>query len=405
MTAQRSWDGGWRGYPDVDEAPPAPSGPGRGAVSDFVLFALLPMAELRAGSLPANELAMGVAVALATLRPVRQRPVPAWLMVMLPAMLGLMGLSAYLNDLTPIRRMLHLTLYVVLAVYCAQGRFHVRSMARGLAAGLLISAGAYFAGFGTSYSGRLAGLMSDPNAAGYLLTTLGCLALAGMRPGRVRLATGLLIATAVVLTFSRTSLLAMLLVLVWVGIGRRFAAGLGSMILFAMIYVVTNVPISLQTFGPFADRSGSDALRGRIVAQEKLDIASAPWYGHGPGTSRVEVLGTLFYYHSSYLAVLNEGGRIAQLLLVGAGAFGLIGLLRQRVDLRNPWYESAVIAVAVCAVNLGEVLLELPAALALGMAAYHVLASRSAAAATGPPDDPLSRSRQSGSPGALGLRL
>ena len=39
--------------------------------------------------------------------------------------------------------------------------------------------------------------------------------------------------------------------------------------------------------------------------------------------------------------------------------------------LRNHWYEAALIAAAVCAINLGEVLLELPTALALGMAAFH----------------------------------
>ena len=103
-------------------------------------------------------------------------------MVPLLALLGLMLMSAQLNPLIdPGRRLLHLGLYVGLALAAAQGRFHTRSMAKGLGVGLLVSAAAYYAGYGTGYPGRLAGLMADPNAAGYILTTLGCLALAGLR--------------------------------------------------------------------------------------------------------------------------------------------------------------------------------------------------------------------------------
>ena len=78
----------------------------------------------------------------------------------------------------------------------SQGRFHVGGMARGLAAGLLVSAGAYFLGFGAVYEGRLTGLLGDPNAAGYLLTTLGCLALAGLSTSRLRWPVGLLVLLA-----------------------------------------------------------------------------------------------------------------------------------------------------------------------------------------------------------------
>ena len=103
-------------------------------------------------------------------------------------------------------------------------------------------------------------------------------------------------------------------------------------------------------------------------------IAQAPWYGNGPGTSKVEVQGETFFFHNSYLALQNEGGRLAVALLVGAGIVALVGLMRLPAGSRNFWYEGALIALAVCAVNLGEVLLELPPALALGMAASTTLA-------------------------------
>ena len=376
----RGRSGTWDTFPTLEDAS-VRRDRNDGRIIDFFLFATLPMAQFQARGLPAAELAVGLAVCLALLRRPRVRSTP-WLTCTLLALLGLMFLSAQLNEgIDAGRRLLHLGLYVALALTAAQGRFHTRSMAKGFAAGLLVSAAAYFVGYGDTYEGRLAGLMADPNAAGYMLTTLGCLALAGLPGSRFRVPLGLLLLVAVVLTFSRTSLLAVALIVVWVIIGRLLAVSLGALLLTAMIWAVTNIPVSLQTLGPFSDRTGSDALRRRIVRLEELQISEAPWYGHGPGTSWVDVQGDLFFFHNSYLAILNEGGRLAQVLIVLAGALALVSLLRLRPELRNPWYEAALIAVAVCAANLGEVFLELPAALALGMAAYYARSIREA-----PPD-------------------
>jgi O-antigen ligase len=373
MTTSTGWSrsGSWEAYPD-DRRGAAQVRDNQGKYVDFLLFALLPMAQFQAGGLPVSELAMGLAVAATSLRPARVRAAP-WLMVPLVALLGMMALSGQLNEgIDTGRRLMHLVLFTVLAFAAAQGRFHTRSMAKGLAVGLLISAGAYYAGYGTDYEGRLAGLMADPNAAGFLLTTLGCIALAGLSGNRARALLGMVLVVLVVLTFSRTAFLAVGLIVLWVIIGRLLASTFATILLAAMIWLVTNVPVSLQTIGPFSDRSGSDALRRRIDLLERIQISEAPWYGHGPGTSKVDVSGELFFFHNSYLAVLNEGGRIAQVLIVLAGALTLIALLRLRPELRNPWYEAGIIALSVCAVNLGEVLLELPTALALGLAAAHV---------------------------------
>ena len=200
---------------------------------------------------------------------------------------------------------------------------------------------------------------------------------------RLRWPVGLLLLLLIVLTLSRTSLLATALILVWMLIGSRVATLFGSILLGLMIYVVTNIPSSLRNFGPFEDRTGSDALRTRIIAQERVKIGGSPWYGNGPGTSKVEVQGDSFFFHNSYLALQNEGGRLAVALLVGAGIVALVGLMRLPAGSRNFWYEGALIALAVCAVNLGEVLLELPAALALGIAVYHARLARQAG--TDPP--------------------
>ena len=372
-----SRSGTWDAFPGLsDESHRRDRNDGR--LVDFFVFATFPMATLQAGGLPVSELAAGLAVGLALLRRPRVRSSP-WLTWTLLALLALMLLSAQLNaanNIDPQRRVLHLVLYVALALMAAQGRFHTRSMAKGLAAGLVVSAAAYYAGYGTGYEGRLAGLMADPNAAGFMLTTLGCIALAGLPGSRLRVPLGLILVVLVVLTFSRTSFLAVALIVVWVVIGRFLAASLGTLLLVGMIWVVTNIPVTLRTLGPFSDRSGSDALRTRIARLEELQIDQAPWYGHGPGTSFVDVQGGRFFFHNSYLSMLNEGGQVSLVLIVAAGAFTLFALLRLRPELRNPWYEAGIIAVSMCAVNLGEVLLELPAALALGMAAAYVQAHR-----------------------------
>lgn len=377
--------GTWAAYPDVDDTDRGHVDPRGGRRPlDFVLFAMLPMTQLEFGglpplefgALPVPELAMLAAVVAGlTRRAVPGRAMPLWLIILLPTLLLWMGVSAELNGLMPYRRLLHFTLYVVLALLAANGRFSVRSMAPGLATGLLVSAAAFYAGYGGDYEGRLTGLMSDPNAAGYMTTVLGCLALAGLSQGRRRSLVAVAVAVAlfgvVVLTYSRTALLAVVLILVWSVIGRRLSTGLGVLLLGAMIYGIAHFPDSLKKIGPFADRAGSDALRQRIVQQEHLRVSEAPWVGNGPGTSRVEVADQIFFFHNSYLSLQNEGGRIAQILLLLAGLAALVGLVRLGNRLRNPWYEASIIAVAVCAINLGEVLLELPAALALGMAGFH----------------------------------
>jgi hypothetical protein len=134
----------------------------------------------------------------------------------------------------------------------------------------------------------------------------------------------------------------------------------------------------VRLIGPFAERAGSDALRQRIVELEHVRIDAAPWYGSGPGTSTVDVEGATFFFHNSYLGLRNEAGWVAVVLLVLLGLCLLWSLASGPVASRNLWVEGALISVAACALNLGEVLLELPAAVAIGVAAHH-LASRGAA--------------------------
>jgi hypothetical protein len=140
---------------------------------------------------------------------------------------------------------------------------------------------------------------------------------------------------------------------------------------------VGNIPTSLTTLGPFSDRSGSDALRERIIAQERVELAGAPWFGHGPGTARVEIRDLEFFFHNSYLATRQEGGWGALLLVLALLVLAFLRVTRQARggDLVAASAQAAIIGTAVMAVTLGEVLLDIPMAVAVALALGHALRS------------------------------
>ena len=99
-------------------------------------------------------------------------------------------------------------------------------------------------------------------------------------------------------------------------------------------------------------------------------MLTTPWYGNGGGTSRVLVDGQQFFFHNSYLGARNEGGwplLIMVVLLIGLAFAGLFRADSRRHP-RTPWLQVSLIATLVCALSLGEVLLDLPTAVAIGLA-------------------------------------
>lgn len=341
---------------------------------DFCVFVLLPMAVFRISGFPVPELAMAMAVGLGLVRrSTPGRPLPGWFTGLLLLLMTWMTVVALLQGLTPVRRLGHLAVYALLALLLAQGRYAMRSVAAGLATGLVVAAGAGLVGFAsTGYEGRLTGLLGDPNLAGFYLLSLGAVAAAHLPRGRRRMLFVVVVGILVLLTLSRTSILATGLVGVWILAGRRLGPLMNLTVLAGLLYGVSRLSNVIRNAGPFAERAGSDALRERIVALEHVQIDSGRWFGNGPGTSKVDVDGAPFFFHNSYLALLNEGGWIAVLLVVFVGAVALFALARLPRGHRNLWLEGGVIAVATCGINLGEVLLELPAAVVLGAAMHHV---------------------------------
>ena len=186
-------------------------------------------------------------------------------------------------------------------------------------------------------------------------------------------ALGILLTFGIFATFSRTTILAWGVVLLWVAVARRMNPFSSVAFGGAIYWAITHIPDTWKVVGPFDKRSGSDALRERIFILEQAFVARSPWTGSGPGTARLSVDGMPFFFHSSYLAMQAEVGLIGLSLFLIMIAFLILYLMRQPRDVRNPWLEAAILGWLICSQNIGESLLTMPSAAMLGMVlAYTV---------------------------------
>jgi hypothetical protein len=346
--------------------------------TDFLLMAVLPLRTLEVSGVPVNELAMAALVVLCLVRPARGGArLPGLVVLLLGALLALLLYSGLTNEVDWTRRLGHVAILAGLVWALGTGRVSLRSAALGLAAGLTGVIGLALAGIGgDTYPGRLTGFLGDPNAGAFFIAVLGVLAVTFCDDRwKVRLAVAVPIVAGLVLCFSRTGLLAGAFAAVWILAGRRLGAAGGAALAAVLVWLVDNIPDDLVLYGPFSNRSGSDALRERIIAQEQVELATAPWYGNGPGTARVDVRGLEFFFHNSYLAVRQEGGWIALLLVLGLMTLAFLRLSRRSRagDLAAAGAQAAVIGTAVMAITLGEVLLDTPMAIAVGFALGRTL--------------------------------
>lgn len=353
----------------------------------FIAFASLAMPQVAfpGSPLPVSEVLIMIAVVLAALHPHSSvAKVPRSLVIGLCSVLGFMALSTVIHGLgtnfDSAKRLAHVAVYALLAVAIAKGRIPKKAASWGLVVGLGVSSiyGIFsrVTGIGgAAYEGRLTGLFNDPNVAGLLLVVLGPLAVMTLPAGKWRRLFGLLLVVTLVLTLSRTGLLALAIMGVWLLIGHRLRPVFALGLLALLVVGVAFIPTSVQTMGPFKDRDGSDKFRGRILTAEIHDVRHSPVVGYGASTASVVVDGGVrMYFHNSYLGLAKEGGipALVIFLVILLGAFVRLSALPN--DDRNPWIEASLIGVGVVAMDLGEVLLELSAAVAIGYAISHVLA-------------------------------
>ncbi len=335
-------------------------------IPDLIFGAILPMGALDFANVPINEVTAILMVGLALMRKPRFR-LPALAVVLLVALWGGLALSSQVNGLPfPVRRMAHMATWVGIVIAVGQGRVNLMSMARGVALGILIGVPLSIPSIVTgAYTGRMTGVFGDPNGAGMALVTIGPWAV-GIVSQRLRIPVALFLGAAIFLTYSRTSLLAMGVVVVWVFLSRRFSVWLAIAVLIPIALYTTTWLETLRLWGPFEDRSGSDLLRERIAEAATEKLAVTPWYGNGPGTATVVVQKMTFFLHNSYDAVRLEGGWLALVLVMTLTVLAFVRAATGAQDQRHPWFEASLGAALVCALSLGEVIFELQFAANLG---------------------------------------
>ncbi|MFN8045896.1 MAG: O-antigen ligase family protein [Dermatophilaceae bacterium] len=350
-------------------------------IPDFMLGMAMPLTVSLPG-VPANLsiLALLGAIGLAVLRkPDPGDKMPWWAPAIAAGMIGWMTLSLLYNGLNTYLQLAYFVGWVLSILAFASGRLDRLSLCRGISVGLVIGAlaglASRFAGIGgDQYPGRLTGYVwGDPNQAGYYLTVLTCLALIGLRPGWRRWLALALFTVCIVLTLSRTSMVAMCVASLWFAVRRRATPGIGVALVAAAAYVLNDLSDRLKNWGPFAQRAGSDMLRERIDAISAQLVTINPIIGRGPGTAFVEVQDQTFFFHNAYLAVRNNGGWILLILLLTLIALVAIRMLSRPSAEHHPWHEAALIAVLICSLSLGEALLRAPSALAIGLALRHAI--------------------------------
>ncbi|MCH6469394.1 O-antigen ligase family protein [Sinomonas terrae] len=343
-----------------------------------------------------------VATALAVLIGLGSRPngvsLPRWMPALAVAGALWIALVSIALGAPDIRRLSHLAIDAIAIIVVAAGRLDRAALGRGLAFGMVLGVAWGTATFKESgYANRLTGIFGDPNTAGLIIIVCAGLAFPTLRKGWSKLVVVGSAVTGVVLTDSRTTLLAACSMIVWLLLSRLrvhpwFALGL----LAVAVLWVSNATHEGLGADAFAGRAGSDALRARIDEAALADVATSPWFGHGAGTARTLVDGLTFFYHSSYLSVRTEGGWIAFAFVVGllVATFATLVKLGSR---RIPLYEATLIGIAVCAINLGEVLMTVSSAAAVGVSMqYAAITQFPRAGSAASPSEETQRFRRNG---------
>lgn len=331
---------------------------------------------------PVSSIIAGLVVVYAYAAPQRVRidrlgALPIWLVLCALAIPVWFVITSILNGDPDLRRILNISLYAAVILVLSGLRLDSRSIRVGLSFAVVL--GIIFGVLllpQSSYVGRMTGPLGDPNSAGFIIAVYGALALPGIRRQKYKVGFLLLSVLGVLLTQSRTSMLALLTMMLWILLNRFLKVWVSVPFVLGAFVWVTSMADSL-TGDAFQNRAGSDQLRDRIFQVEIQQVDVRPWIGQGAGSASIKLEGYSFFFHNSYLALRAEAGWIGLGLVMLLFVVIFFSLLRLPRDRRSLTCEASLIGAAICALNLGEVLLALPVAVALGISAHHWLEVRS----------------------------
>lgn len=299
-----------------------------------------------------------------------------------------------------IRRFIRIVAVLALVIMLAEGRLHLPSILKGITLALFVNAAAFYAGLASdTYGGALTGWLGDKNKAGLVYATVGVLMLSQARSRWTRGFLVLSTFTFVWLTESRTAFSAYGFGVMWVLLVATRPAWLRWLAAGGVLLALPYLEENFARMGSFANRVGSDLLRGRIDAAVADKLAVTPPQGLGLGEAYVVIDQHTWYFHNSFHTLRVEGGWLWMIGIVAITVwFGLRPFSTTGRGMQSRVAQGATVVVLICAWKLGEVLLTNVWGLVLGIAVNQVLRERHAAESYLPlPPEPW------GVPGRVGL--
>ncbi|CAM4012371.1 ABC transporter permease [Helcobacillus massiliensis] len=253
-------------------------------------------------------------------------------------------------------RLIKFSAFTAALFFLASGRIDLRSGIAGMTTALVLNVPLFFMGLvSANYGKYLTGWLGDKNVAGLTYCIVGLMALHYVKRPGPRAITFLFFTGALWLTGSRTSLAAYAAALGWVLIAPKLPV-VGRW-LFAVIiaFVVNLISEDYSQIGVFSDREGSDLLRARIDEASQIKAESARFVGNGLGDAVVSMDGGTWFFHSSYLTALVEGGWPWLIFVVAVSVIVMVQPFRQSPSADEFYAQAVGIAILICAWRLGEV--------------------------------------------------
>lgn len=327
-------------------------------------------------AIPPGQFAMAALAALVVLNmalPIRGTRL---FVVALMLVMGAVGLSTLITGNVVLSRLGTIIAWILLAYGVARGVISLGSLARGMALGLVIAVGYGIVFLGSSsYEGRLTGLLGDPNTAGLSLASMGLLTLVFIKRPWIRWFVGIVVVLGLVLTASRTSMLAFAVAILIVVCAHR----LHPVIVVAAVWLTTwwlsgttrsgGTGHEFFERGFFADREGSDHLRTLLAPLEERKRVSGGLFGHGPGEAHIMLEEDFrMYVHNSYSGFQIEFGQLGISALIILACVLLLYCI-YRGAYRDPmvsWSIASLSAILVVSISLGEAIVTPAGAVSIG---------------------------------------
>ncbi|MFW0108306.1 zinc ABC transporter permease [Rothia sp. P7181] len=276
------------------------------------------------------------------------------------------------------RRAIRIFIVILLALFIGDKRIDARSLIFGIATGMMFNAAAYYAGIAPdAYTGFLTGWFGDKNVSGLWYAFIGLLFFTYLDDKKKKILAFALFSVLLWETGSRTSLAGYMFALLWLTFGKKIGLFAKFVLATFIVWAVDYLTENYAQVGVFANRDGSDLLRARIDEATLEKVAQTPWHGQGFGQAYVLIEGnnSHWLFHNSFYTLFVEGGWawIFSTLLITLLATVLWKQQHQKGKERIIIAEAAIVLLAICSWRLGEVILTIPWAIAVGIGLSYLV--------------------------------